>query len=349
MLLAQPLQRHASASALELILLPTEQCQFRCFECYERFEQGRMKPETVEGIKNLIKARSDDLESLHLSWFGGEPLLANDIVLDTMDCANEVCSSKGVRLSSSMTTNGYLLSAEMLEALTCQQVRFYQIAFDGNKDCHDKTRVRRDGAGTFDRIWSNVVSAHKSELKFEALIRVHVSKENIASVESFLERASRELGQDRRFSVFIRPVSRLGGANDSKLPVLEGNGSSFATYDENTIQKLRSKASTLGLRVKAEGEETKVCYASKLNSFVIRSDGTVGKCTVALYDDRNNIGRLLRDGTVEINPEKAMWWARGLFSGNDDQLACPLSIRKEAEGLLRDGVENKKYKVALKN
>ena len=63
------------ADRLQLILLPTEQCNFRCTYCYEDFAIGRMTPEVVSGVKNLIDRRADGLSHLQLSWFGGEPTL----------------------------------------------------------------------------------------------------------------------------------------------------------------------------------------------------------------------------------------------------------------------------------
>ncbi len=72
------------------------------------------------------------------------------------------------------------------------------------------------------------------------------------------------------------------------------------------------------------GNSRYVCYAAKPFAYVIRSDGGIGKCTVALYDGNNNIGRLNNDGTVHIDSEKASRWSRGLFSGNEKELECPL-------------------------
>ena len=45
-----------------------------------------------------------------------------------------------------------------------------------------------------------------------------------------------------------------------------------------------------------------ICYASRPNSLIIRSNGDVGKCTVALYDERNKIATLQPDGTMKSNP-----------------------------------------------
>ncbi|OBS07518.1 hypothetical protein BAX55_02700 [Acinetobacter baumannii] len=82
--------------SFELILYPTEQCNFRCSYCYENFEIGRMLPEVVESVKNLIDNRLDVVDHLHLSWFGGEPLIAKDILLDIANYAfNE--SQKKIR------------------------------------------------------------------------------------------------------------------------------------------------------------------------------------------------------------------------------------------------------------
>ncbi|MFF7227919.1 hypothetical protein [Streptomyces sioyaensis] len=46
---------------LHLIILPTEQCNFRCTYCYEDFSVGRMGPETVQGVKRLLDRRLDGL------------------------------------------------------------------------------------------------------------------------------------------------------------------------------------------------------------------------------------------------------------------------------------------------
>ena len=69
-----------------------------------------------------------------------------------------------------------------------------------------------------------------------------------------------------------------------------------------------------------------VCYACKGNSLVIRADGSIQKCTVALYDKRNTIGRLNDDGTLSINQEKYRSWLQPLFQGTDSDLQCPAKM-----------------------
>ena len=60
-----------------IIIMPTLNCNFSCWYCYESHPKKMMDSNTVDNImkyiKNLIEKRK--ITSLHLDWFGGEPLL----------------------------------------------------------------------------------------------------------------------------------------------------------------------------------------------------------------------------------------------------------------------------------
>ena len=73
-----------SNKVLHLILMPTEACNFRCTYCYEDFRYKRMDQEVIHGVKRYLSRRVAELDALTLSWFGGEPLLARDIVEDIL-------------------------------------------------------------------------------------------------------------------------------------------------------------------------------------------------------------------------------------------------------------------------
>src|SRR4051794_12669234 len=87
----------------ELILYPTEQCNFRCSYCYEDFEIGRMSDDVIAGVKALISKISGRVKSLHLSWFGGEPLLAKGVIQEISEHALRCCNEMGVNLSGGAT------------------------------------------------------------------------------------------------------------------------------------------------------------------------------------------------------------------------------------------------------
>lgn len=306
-----------AGDVLHLILMPTEKCNFRCVYCYEDFEHGRMARPTVEGICKLLEGRIPKLASLTLEWFGGEPLLALGVVEEIQAHVGRLAHGRSdLNLRCGMTTNGYLLSPETLERLVGLGVSAYQISLDGDAVSHDARRVRRDGAGTFERIYSNLLAAHDSDLDFRIRLRIHVDRENHVAVAGSLHRLGRHFGGDERFEVFLRPVSRLGGANDPDLPVLEGR-------EVDLVEELRRRAEEVGLRLRKDSGPD-ACYAAAANSFVIRSTGEIAKCTVALQHPNNRVGRLHPDGTATLDNPKLNGWARGLFSGDSAELRCPM-------------------------
>ncbi len=307
--------RFVAGNVLHLILMPTEKCNFRCTYCYEDFEHGRMQRPTIDGVLNLLANRVPALDSLAIEWFGGEPLLALPIVEEIQTHVGELARGRSdLRRHASMTTNGYLLGRDDLTRLFRLGVTSYQISIDGPASAHDRHRRRADGAGTFERIYSNLLAARDSDLDFQVLLRIHVDRENQAELPGFLELLGRDLKDDERFEVFLRPVSRLGGANDAAIPVLEGR-------EVDLVEELRRRARELGLRL---SRPPGPCYAAAANSFVIRSTGEIAKCTVALNHPKNRVGRLRSDGTAKIDNDLLNGWLRGLFSGEEEELQCPM-------------------------
>src|SRR6266850_5496840 len=127
---------------LHLILLPTEQCNFRCTYCYEDFSIGRMGPETIQGVKRLIDRRLDSLRSLSVAWFGGEPLLARGVIEEISEhIVHALGERPDLHYYADMTTNGYLLDTPAVERLAELGISSYQISLDGPEDLHDQTRV----------------------------------------------------------------------------------------------------------------------------------------------------------------------------------------------------------------
>lgn len=300
---------------LHLIVMPTEKCNFRCVYCYEDFSIGRMKRSVVEGVKALIRHRAPSLSSLEIDWFGGEPTLARDIVADVMTDAQEVTRLYGVSLIGRMTTNGFLLTAEEYRGFHDCGVGDYQITLDGPPEHHDTTRLRINGQGSFDTIWNNLLAIKEVRARGEILIRIHFTSQNAATIPEFTKRIKGAFGDDPRFRFMLHPIEKLGGPNDISDLVIEA--------------PVRSWDQFAGLSSEHEDhmhkthQDSYVCYAAKANSYVIRADGRIGKCTVALKSERNTIGRLLEDGTLEIDAKKLAPWLIGWKTQEPEALACP--------------------------
>lgn len=347
---------------MELTILPTEKCNFRCTYCYETFENGRMAPHVVEGVCNLISNRAAELEELCLSWFGGEPLLALPVVREILRHAKAEADQKGFRLYGGFTTNAYLLDRSLLEELVGYGQDFFQITLDGWGEQHDKTRRRADGAGTFERIWSNLLSFRESALDFEVQLRVHVSHENGESVRALCREIREAFGKDGRFRVDLQDIRDMGGSGSENVVPLtsaqferEKRALLEILYPESAAQveavmsasvKVGESAARRRSEERSEPEPY-ICYAAKPNQFLIRSTGRIGKCTVMLDDPRNDVGFLRPDGTLHLDDERLMPWFEGLVTLDVNAVGCPIHHAETLRAKGRELRDAKRIELAL--
>ena len=310
------LERAVDSRSWHLILLPTERCNFRCTYCYETFENGRMSAETVLAVKQLISRRLPELNSLTIDWFGGEPLLEPAIIRDISEFVLNR-KSRYAEYKSNMTTNGYLLDKGLLSELISLGISQFQISIDGWSGLHDVTRRRVDGAGTFDRILSNLVSAKSTKHDFLMTLRLHLMPSNVKSLPELLDRIEDEFGKDDRFRVHVKSIGRYGGANDKNIETY------WKTEQVAAIRDLRSRVSSKNGVGKYSVGGAHICYASKPNSLVIRSNGKLAKCTVAMNSDKNNVGTLLPNGKLQFKKEVLDRWFEGFRTLEAVDLSCP--------------------------
>lgn len=249
----------------------------------------------------------------------GEPLLALDVIRAISHEVKALTEgNNGIAYSAEMTTNGYFLTRSVFREMLSLGVRQFQISLDGPRSLHDKKRVLANGKGTFTRVWHNLKGFRRIEGNFTILVRVHVAKDNYKHIGKLIRMYAKVFGKDKRFKLFLRPLSRLGCSQDATLPVLdEASGKS-------AVQKLARQARQLGIEPTTTADLIPICYAARLNSFAIRADGTINKCTVKLSHSENQVGRINANGSLRFDRNRLLEWARGLTSGDRSELACPL-------------------------
>jgi uncharacterized protein len=195
---------------LYLTLLPTEACNFACPYCFVYEKKACfMDAEMYHIILDLIlkHCQEEGTKTIYINWFGGEPTLClNDIV----DFMNELKSrlDSDIEVFSSVTTNGYLLNVDAFLKLQKCGVEYFQVTIDGTREVHNSSRYLRDGQGTYDIIMKNLedISALPSEYTFSMDIRSNFRKSTFESVNSFLDIFKSKFGGDSRFHAYCRPV-----------------------------------------------------------------------------------------------------------------------------------------------
>lgn len=291
---------------LHLIILPHENCNFRCVYCYEKFEKNKMKPEIVQGIIKYVEKqlKSRDYKLFTVSWFGGEPLLGIDVMETLSESFLELCQRYNVVYSAGITTNGSLITEKNFRRLCEMKVTNYQITIDGIKEIHDQQRIMVNGRGTYDLILKNLKMMKNSNDLFKVLVRMNVSPENYKAADEHIEQMDKLFSRDERFKLYFHNVGHWGGTNDDKVEVCE----------ENMMVNLLEKSSLMGIPTfsgKKLIKPNNQCYAANPKSFVIGTDGNLYKCTVALYNEKNNVGKLSVDGDLLLNENLMKLWTEG--------------------------------------
>ncbi len=159
------------------------------------------------------------------------------------------------------------------------------------------------------------------------MLRVHVDRGNLESLPELVALCRAAFGGDARYTLYFKPLSRYGGPNDADIDVLTDEESARVLPQLEAL--LRGCASALGAGADLHASEGMhaagdACYAAKANSFIVRADGRLSKCTVALDRPENDVGRLNADGTLALDRPRQRAWLRGLASGDTRELFCPM-------------------------
>lgn len=314
-------RQHFRNDLLELILLASEDCNFRCNYCYEEFAHGTMLPEVREGVKNLVRSRIGDLRHLGISWFGGEPLYGWKAIEDLAPFFLETARRHGTSLGCSMTTNGYLLTPDIARDLLGWKIDNFQITLDGLGEDHDRSRPTRDGGSTFDRIVSNLEAMAAMPRDFLIRLRVNFDNRNSPRLPVFLDFLAQRFRNDQRFHMDFRAVGKWGGPNDEALEVCGKD-------DVVRIQhELKAAARALGLALPTLKDVampgSQVCYAARPFNLLIGATGKVMKCTIALdMDEKNVIGQLTPAGDLELDGDRMAQWTEPAFEQDEQCRKC---------------------------
>lgn len=159
---------------LGLTINPTLHCNFACPYCFEGEHSNIYMTDEVENeIVEYIKKHSS-AKSVHVTWFGGEPLLAFDRIVSLTK------KIKALELSykAGIITNGYLFNKNNILQLTSLSIQSIQITIDGNEKLHDSRRFLKSGKGTFCKIIENIELLQTLAPEIRVAIRVNIDKTN---------------------------------------------------------------------------------------------------------------------------------------------------------------------------
>ena len=298
---------------LDLTIIPYEGCNFRCKYCYENLRNGKMSKDIQNRIVRYLYKEVRHHRELALDWFGGEPLLAKDIIIQIMHSAKKVCRENGVVLSSTIVTNGYELDLETFKSLIDNGVRYFHISLDGDKNTHNYQRPHVTDPDSYSKILYNLSQISKNVItgknKFSIDIRMNVSDYIISAANTFMDVFEKHFKDDPRFNIVWQWVRNWGGDR------IKESGFDQLLVTEETCKELYDKSLSRGLQSDERlscNSGREFCGAMKKNGFVIDYDGSIYKCSMAKYkeslEDSAKIGYIDAFGNLLIDEHKNERW-----------------------------------------
>lgn len=156
---------------------------------------------------------------------------------------------------------------------------------------------------------------------FQIAIRVNLTKEIDKYREDFLKFYKSEFGDDRRFYLYLERVKDWGGVK------IENIKNEIINKESDILLKWMNRATELNIQLPRFYEYNKyqsICDGSKKNGFIVNYDGSLNKCTLAIYDeefkDLNNIGNI-NNSLDKVNIKKSNLWT-GLNKREKDCFNC---------------------------
>jgi uncharacterized protein len=269
--------------SMALTIAPTLHCNFACDYCFEKsrpnvYMTDELENQTIEFIK-----RHTEIKKLSITWFGGEPLLSFDRI---KSLTNKI-KSLGITYSSSIITNGYLLTQTVVNNLFKLKIRHVHITIDGPKEIHNKRRPHIKKNNSFEQIYENIqrlkplIKANKVSLS----VRINIDHTNALYYHEIYKKLKVDFeGLD--ISVYAGIVKKTYGScssiDDQLLDNQEQASFNIEQYEKHNINNPDF------FPIKVSGE----CMARKLYGYLIDARGDIYKCWSDVGDNNEAVGNI---------------------------------------------------------
>ena len=278
------------------IICPTTACNARCYYCFEKgIVQKHMDHNIAEAVAKYIVANHDP-DNLTIQWFGGEPLLKPDIISFISDYLN----ANGIKFTSKIITNGYLLNDEIIsKAISQWNVQIVQITIDDIAEDYNKIKdYIYHEENPFEKVMRNIERCLKKNLHIR--VRVNFNPIEYDKAVKTVEYLKKRFGVKNNFFVYLAPIdskdipSITNEFENKKHPLIalldaEKDFCSFGNYDSK--QKNISKYDSILNKYYLTPIPTS-CYGGCEASLTIDSMGNIFVCHRLLGNDEYSSGNV---------------------------------------------------------
>lgn len=315
-------------SLRRFVLLPTRYCNMGCSYCGQTHSKGNLGVEHRDTVSRRVLSaiESPKTQSVRISWFGAEPMMGYQVIVDLAPKFIRACGELGKDIKSDMTTNGSLLTRDRMRVLVneCGITRF-NVTLDGPARIHNVHRPLKNGAESFGHITETLINAlNDQEIgEFILVLRTNIDNQNSEWVDDYLGEIADMGFSNPRVSMNLAPVYSWGNdVSDVELP-----RSDFAAKELGWMRRMRE----VGLNFQALPVRTlgSLCVAVTRASEVISSTGNLFSCSeyplVEHHEASGGLGRVDQLPLLSLRPKGPFDdWHESVAAGETPCQSCTL-------------------------
>lgn len=286
-ILLSALQSEVRNGSQSITILPTTNCNARCWYCYEKgIEHFDMSQDTIDHTIQFIKDRYSTTQELSINWFGGEPLMHFDAIKQI----TLAIKTLGYTLNTCITTNGSLIGTDLITLL---KDNYYNASMSITIDDigNDYGKVKSFVNIPCELAYENLISNIKLVLSagIRVLLRINYKDfENAKKIYSHLETLFSEFPKSLLY-VYYAPIwnKNKGHTLDETLKFID---LMRCGHDINILAN--PYIDNVFLHHVANEKKISYCTAMNVNHFVINADGSIYRCHCLVSDKKYSCGNV---------------------------------------------------------
>lgn len=263
-------------------ILPTTACNARCFYCFEEgVKFHSMSMETAKQVCKFIIEQNNHTQRILIQWFGGEPLLNPKVITYITQTLDTELASKGIQVNYQMTTNGSLVTDEMVKPFKdVWHISKVQITLDGPKSTYEKRKAYVNLPNAFEKVITNINALANAGIR--VAIRLNYDNNNIADIMELIDYLGTAIINKSKVLCYGYP---LFSDDPNSAPDVRENALKLIDINRKIVQNDLCRGKNV---FNLHFIQTK-CYACLRHSFLITPDGKLAKCSMAM-EEKDFIG-----------------------------------------------------------
>jgi uncharacterized protein len=305
-----------------LAIAPTMACNLKCPYCYAiKKQNSKMSSFVCDKVVMFTKQMvlENKAEGLLVTYVGGEPLLALDIIEKLNSKFLEFCKENHCSYNYDLITNGVLFDEEKVVRLTDGPIKlgFAQITLDGPREVHNTKRFDGKG-GTYDRILANI-----KLLQGKVRVSIRINCDSNLSVNQVVELIN-DLRSKGILGIFEgKPVDlSLAPIRPTKRNAREIGSFCFTKIGFNEFcDEVAKKVDVNPAAVFFPTHKSGYCGLEACNCFAIDSYGNLSKCWETVGNRSLSIGSVTKPLSL-TNKVLRRWFLNDPFTKNSKCSKC---------------------------